>query len=151
MVGTAWTACYEAPDYDAARFRCDADHPCPADQSCVSGHCAPGGPPAVGVECGGVICSTQEACCVDLRSRASCIAIGGACDGIAATCDGIEDCGDGACCASSLGATNACGEATCDMQICREDADCLLPAATTCCLGVGFPGAPWGLCGDACP
>lgn len=143
--------CYHTPDYSTADFKCDAEHACPPGQACISGRCNPGGVPPVSVACGGAICSADQVCCADARGTATCIAPGADCEGSAASCDGVEDCPGGACCLTPLGAQVACGEVDCNDQVCRENADCLLPSAPICCFNVGLPSEPWGHCLSSCP
>lgn len=148
---TLAAGCYSAPDYSSAHLKCDADHGCPPDQACVNGFCDPDGVPSVSVECGGVVCGADQACCVDVDGNVTCIAAGVSCEGVSATCDGAEDCNGGACCLASLGADASCGDNTCDNQLCREDEDCRMAGASICCFGLGLPGEPWGRCGPTCP
>lgn len=142
--------CYGDPDYSTAGFKCDGTHGCPANQKCVSGTCVPGLGPAVGVECGGVLCDASRKCCVGRNGGPTCVTLTASCDGVAARCDGAEDCSGGACCSSMLGDIE-CGEATCRNQICRENIDCVDRSTPLCCLGFGLPDQPWGFCGMVCP
>ncbi len=149
MVVIAATGCYEDPDYSTAGFKCDQDHACPAHQRCVGSTCVLGSGPG-GVVCGAVLCDGSQKCCLDENGGAACIALAASCSVRAARCDGVEDCGVGACCASMIGDIQ-CGEATCEMQVCRENVDCVNRANPLCCLGIGLPNQPWGFCGTVCP
>lgn len=149
MAVIAATGCYEDPDYSTAGFKCDAEHGCPAHQTCVNRTCMLGSGPAGAVVCGAVACDASQKCCLDGQGGAACIALTGSCPAIAARCDGIEDCSGGACCAPRLGDIQ-CGEVTCDTQVCRENGDCLDRSAPLCCLGVGLPNQPWGFCSPVC-
>jgi hypothetical protein len=150
--------CYEAPDYAAARFKCDATHACPDGQICVSGACSGGGggssSNAVGVTCGAITCAADQQCCLDFVTMPHCTALGASCDGFAATCDGIEDCKGNACC-QGIGLDISCGATTTCLnqdqgQICLDPSDCTNPAAKLCCFGGGLPGEPWGRCAPIC-
>jgi len=151
--------CYEAPDYTATRFKCDAVHACPDNQVCVSGVCSGGGSGgdasrAVGVTCGATTCAVDQQCCLDFLTALRCTALGTSCDGIAVTCDGTEDCGGTACC-GDIGLSIGCtGTAICPNpgqdQICRDTSDCTSSVAKQCCFDVGLPGEPWGRCTPFC-
>jgi hypothetical protein len=149
--------CYEAPDYSGARFKCDAEHACPAGQDCINGLCGGGGSnmidsgtsPQSSVACGSATCGANQKCCMDfLSSGLSCLALGAMCNGLSASCDGKEDCsGGGSCCGT--GTASACA-ATCTITVCREPTDC--PASSpVCCFNVGGTMTPWGQCHLACP
>jgi hypothetical protein len=142
-------ACYEAPDYGATMFRCDAAHACPEGQTCIDGLCRGGGGSGQGsgVACGAQMCASGQQCCIDFISAPRCLAAGVSCPGLAATCDGLEDCAAGACC--FIGARADCTTASCNDPICLQPADC--PAAQPmCCLGF-TTGEPWGHCLTICP
>ena len=150
--------CYEAPDYTATRFKCDAAHACPGTQACVAGQCSGGGGSdtsnLVGVTCGSITCAADQQCCLDFLAQLHCTAVGASCDGFAATCDGIEDCRGNACC-ELLGLDVGCSSTlSCPNpgqdQICRDTTDCTSPAARQCCFGDGLPGEPWGRCEPIC-
>lgn len=149
--------CYEAPDYAATRFKCDAAHTCPDNQICVNGACSGGNgrSSTVGVSCGAITCTASQQCCLDIVSPPYCTALSASCTGITATCDGIEDCHGNACC-EDIGLSIACsGTTTCPSlgqdQICLDTGDCTNPAAKQCCFGDGLPGEPWGRCEPICP
>jgi hypothetical protein len=151
--------CYEAPDYGGTRFKCDADHPCPPGQTCVSGTCNGGGGngsidaavPHASVACGTMTCGAGEKCCATLINVPTCIALAATCAGISATCDGVEDCNGGACCDGSGGSQQIACAATCtSTTICRENTDCP-NNAPMCCMGIGGTNEPWGRCFAVCP
>jgi len=144
----AGAACYDAPDYGATTFRCDATHGCPAGQTCVAGLCrGGGGTQGDGVACGAQVCASGLQCCVDFIDPPICLPAGVMCVGLSATCDGLEDCQTGTCC--RVGAGAECTTASCNDPICREPADC--PAAQPmCCTGI-TTGEPWGHCMTICP
>src|SRR5438045_836533 len=147
MIGAGLVACYEAPDYGATMFRCDAAHGCPEDQACIDGLCrGGGGGKHDGVACGAQVCASGQQCCIDFISAPRCLAAGVTCPGIGALCDGLEDCDAGVCC--QTGARVDCTTSSCSQQICLQPADC--PAAQPmCCFGF-TAGEPWGQCGAVC-
>jgi hypothetical protein len=129
-----------APDYGHTAFRCDAEHGCPAAQSCVAGRCRRGAPTGDGVVCGSATCDVTQQCCLYVFSQPTCIAAGDVCPDTSALCDGVEDCQAGdRCCAD--GKTVFC-DATCGDYACRDAADC--PSTEpNCCQ---FDITPWGEC-----
>jgi hypothetical protein len=147
--------CYEAPDYTATRFKCDATHACPDSQVCVSGVCSGGNvSKVVGVSCGAITCAVDQQCCLDFVLTLRCTALGTSCDGIGVTCDGTEDCGGNACCEGISLSIGCVGTAICPNpgqdQICRDATDCTGPVARQCCFDDGLPGEPWGRCAPFC-
>jgi hypothetical protein len=135
----AWIASC-APDYAHTAFRCDADHGCPAGQTCLDGRCRRGAPTGDGVVCGAATCDASHQCCLDQLNPPRCIAAGDVCPGTSALCDGSEDCQAGdRCCAD--GGTVFC-DAACDRYACRDAADCP-STAPNCCPD---DTAPWGEC-----
>lgn len=128
------------PDYSDTAFRCDGEHGCPGEQTCVYGRCRRGG--AVGrVQCGGTPCMESEQCCSSGGAGTRCIPAGDVCDGKSALCDSLDDCQPGdECCG---GDTAACG-ASCpeNEQQCATDADCPAGTEPFCC----DTGQPWKRC-----
>lgn len=110
------------PDYGHTAFRCDANHGCPDDQTCIHGRCRRAGPADVSVACGSETCDVTRQCCFYDAGPARCIPAGDICPDDAALCDGADDCQDGdRCCADSE--MLAC-DASCQTYACRQDSDC---------------------------
>lgn len=126
------------PSLEGTSFRCDADHACPTDQTCLFGRCRRH--PAADIGCGDSTCNGTQQCCVDNANGPRCIAAGEICPGDhAAVCDGLDDCGtDEHCCNAN---TTACG-LTCEDYACSTDDDC--PETVPHCCPQAI--VPWGQC-----
>jgi hypothetical protein len=129
------------PSLDGTAFKCDADHACPSDQSCIFGRCRLVAPVAIG--CGSSSCTPDEECCVDDTNPPRCIAATDSCPGTSALCDSIDDCGSGEHCCDAD--TTACG-VDCSVTACKTDVDC--PSTEpNCCPQSDLP---WGTCMLSC-
>ncbi|MBA2544606.1 MAG: hypothetical protein H0V17_33495 [Deltaproteobacteria bacterium] len=131
------------PDLDGTAFKCDADHGCPLDQSCISGRCRRVAP--TGIDCGTASCGPDEMCCADVINGNRCILATEVCPGNSALCDGTDDCAaaERCCNAQGGGDVTACA-LSCESKdvACTVDADC--PSdALHCCPQVLVP---WGQC-----
>ncbi len=140
MIVAFASAC--APDLDGTAFKCDPDHACPDDQSCISGRCRRVAPMAIG--CDTETCLPDEQCCVDIANGNRCIGATEVCPGATALCDGIDDCDDSELCCNGK-ETTACAR-TCesDKVACATDADCPSDAIHCC----PQPLVPWGECSN---
>ncbi|HEU0031467.1 MAG TPA: hypothetical protein VFQ53_12600 [Kofleriaceae bacterium] len=82
-----------------------------------------GGPAAVGPQCGAIVCTGNDVCCIG--STTTCKAAG-MCPSQAFACDGAEDCNGGTCCFGNGGQGGSTCQAgtNCGAIACHEDADC---------------------------
>lgn len=128
------------PDYGHTAFRCDDEHRCPADQTCITGRCRRGAPTGDGVVCGAATCTLTEQCCLYSFGPPRCIAAGELCPNTSALCDGVEDCASGDRCCGD-GEALLC-DATCADYVCRDAADC--PSIEPYCCGA--TAQMWGQC-----
>ena len=129
---------FDDPPLGDTHFLCDANHPCPAGQTCEANVCV--GDAGVGdadgpdgVACGSVTCMGSMVCCVD-TTGSHCINAGDACDGQTATCDGPEDCAPTTlpCCIFNNLEPSCLPASTCDAVICHTAADCPNPQVDEC-------------------
>jgi hypothetical protein len=126
------------PDLEGTAFRCDDQHACPADQTCLFGRCRRH--PAVSIGCGTASCDGSQQCCVDGTNPPRCIPAKDVCpSGREALCDGIDDCAFGERCCNAV--VTACG-LDCDEFACAADLDC--PSEEPHCCPQSE--LPWGQC-----
>jgi hypothetical protein len=130
------------PDLDGTAFKCDQDHGCPSDQSCISGRCRRVAPMAIG--CGNEACLPEEQCCVDTANENRCIGATEVCPGATALCDGIDDCDDTERCCNGTETTACALSCESDNVACATDADCPSDAIHCCPQSL----VPWGECSN---
>ncbi|MEO8702875.1 MAG: hypothetical protein ABI867_22715 [Kofleriaceae bacterium] len=138
VVAIVLVAC--APEYDGTAFKCDADHGCPLDQSCLAGRCRRVMP--VSIACGDVSCGPTEQCCADIIGGDRCIGATEVCPGDTALCDGKDDCASTERCCQ-LDSETVCALACESRDVaCATDDDCPSDAFHCC----PQPLRPWGSC-----